>query len=211
MTKAGSELVVIGAGIVGLACAFEAVERGLSVIVVERDERAAGASIRNFGHACATAQSGKALGYGRVAREVWLRLAKEAGFWAQRTGTLMVARNGEELAVLEEFTALRGGEALMMTAPEVASHASFGPGVLGGAYLSEDLRVDPRQAVARIATYLAARGVQFQWSTTAHTIEPGRVCTPAPARSNRRYRPASRCCATAASPNAHHSRPSATG
>lgn len=180
MTKPGSEsaeLGVIGAGIVGLACAFEAVERGLSVIVIERDERAAGASIRNFGHACATAQTGKALGYGRVAREVWLRLAKEAAFWAQRTGTLMVARSDEELAVLEEFTGLREDEARMMTAAEVTSHASFGPDVIGGAWLSEDLRVDPREAVPQLAEYLAGRGVRFQWSTTAHAIEPRRVGT----------------------------------
>jgi D-hydroxyproline dehydrogenase subunit beta len=180
MTKPGSEsaeLVVIGAGIVGLACAFEAVERGLSVIVIERDERAAGASIRNFGHACATAQTGRALGYGRVAREVWLRLAKEAPFWAQRTGTLMVARSDEELAVLEEFTGLREDEARMMIAAEVTSRASFGPGVVGSAWLSEDLRVDPREAVPQLAEYLAGRGVRFRWSTTAHAIEPRRVGT----------------------------------
>ncbi|MBS2535954.1 TIGR03364 family FAD-dependent oxidoreductase [Catenulispora sp. NF23] len=180
MAEPGSESVdvlVVGAGIVGLACAYEAVERGRSVAVVERDDRAAGASIRNFGHACATAQSGPALGYGRAARVTWLRLAEAAGFWARRTGTLMVARHDDELAVLEEFSGRRGEEALMLTAEEVAGHAAFGPGVVGGAWLSQDLRVDPRESVPRIAEYLAARGVRFHWATTAHVIEPGRVQT----------------------------------
>ena len=180
MTNPGSgpaDILVIGAGVVGLACAYEAVERGLSVIVVERDDRAVGASIRNFGHACVTAQSGKALEYGRVARTTWLRLAEEAKFWARRTGTLMVARSEEELAVLEEFAGLRGDEARMVTPAEVAEHAPFGPGVVGGAWLPQDLRVDPRESIPKIAEYLAGRGVRFLWSTTAHEVAPGRVAT----------------------------------
>jgi D-hydroxyproline dehydrogenase subunit beta len=172
-----ADVLVIGAGIVGLACAHEAVERGLSVLVVERDERAVGASVRNFGHACATAQSGKALDYGRVARETWLRLSEAAGFWARRTGTLMVARSADELAVLEEFAGLRGDEARMVTAAEVAGHASFGQGVIGGAWLPQDLRVDPREAAAKIAAHLEARGVRFRWNTTAHTVETGQAAT----------------------------------
>jgi FAD dependent oxidoreductase TIGR03364 len=89
----------------------------------------------------------------------------------------MVARGDDELAVLEEFAKLRGDEVRMMTAPGVAEHASFGPGVVGGAWLPQDLRVDPRECVAKIAEYLASRGVRFHWGTTAHVIEPGSVRT----------------------------------
>src|SRR4051812_27116208 len=104
MTSLGTaDLVVVGAGIVGLAHAVDAAARGLSVAVVERDERATGASVRNFGHGCVTAQDGEALAYALAARELWLRLGREAGFWAEATGTLVVARAEDELTVLEEF------------------------------------------------------------------------------------------------------------
>ncbi|GAB3874804.1 hypothetical protein GCM10029964_017410 [Kibdelosporangium lantanae] len=104
MTSLGAaDIVIVGAGIVGLAHAVEAVDRGLSVVVVERDEWAAGASVRNFGHGCFTAQSGIALDRAMAARETWLRLAKQAGFWLADTGTVVVARADDELAVLTEF------------------------------------------------------------------------------------------------------------
>ncbi|HEY3736031.1 MAG TPA: FAD-dependent oxidoreductase, partial [Jatrophihabitans sp.] len=57
---ASADLVVVGAGIVGLGHAAAALRRGLSVVVLERDSRAVGASVRNFGHVCTTPQSGQA-------------------------------------------------------------------------------------------------------------------------------------------------------
>ncbi|GAA2751189.1 TIGR03364 family FAD-dependent oxidoreductase [Kitasatospora cinereorecta] len=177
-TLGSADVVVIGAGIVGLAHAHEALERGLSVAVVERADRATGASVRNFGHACATAQAGDALRYGMAARATWTKLADEAGFWLRRTGTVMVARAEDELAVLAEFAELRGeDQARMLTAGQVAERVPVGPDVVGGAWLPGDLRVDPRAAAPAIARHLAARGVAFHFATTAHTVEPGAVRT----------------------------------
>lgn len=81
------DVVVVGAGIVGLAHAYHARTRGLSVAVIDHADRVAGASVQNFGHACITAQSGVARDYARAGREHWLDLARKAGFWSAESGT----------------------------------------------------------------------------------------------------------------------------
>lgn len=172
-----ADLVVVGAGIVGLAHAVEAVARGLSVVVVERDGFATGASVRNFGHGCVTAQSGDALRYAMRARAQWLQLSKAAGFWAAETGTVVVARAEDELAVLEEFRDLRGDEVVLLDHAEVADRVPATDDVVGGAFLPLDLRVDPRAAVAAIAAWLAGQGVRFLWDTSVGAVEPGLVRT----------------------------------
>ncbi|GAB2836784.1 TIGR03364 family FAD-dependent oxidoreductase [Actinocorallia aurea] len=171
------DLVVVGAGVVGLAHALAAVERGLKVAVVERDARPLGASVRNFGHGCATAQDGAALHYAMRARDIWLGLAAE-GVWARQAGTVVVARAEDELAVLREFAELRGPEqVVLLDADETRARVALGEGVLGGAFLPLDVRVNPRQAAPALAAALAARGVRFHWSTSVHTIGPGEVGT----------------------------------
>jgi FAD dependent oxidoreductase TIGR03364 len=172
-----ADLAVIGAGIVGLAHAVDAVRRGLSVVVMERDDRAVGASVRNFGHGCITAQEGEALGYALAARELWIGLAKHAGFWLGETGTVVVARADDELAVLEELAVTRDGHVVLLDAHGVAARVGDMPGTVGGAWLPLDLRVDPRSVAAALAAWLVEQGVVFQWSTTAHVIEPGLVAT----------------------------------
>ncbi|WP_441247178.1 TIGR03364 family FAD-dependent oxidoreductase [Kitasatospora sp. McL0602] len=177
-TLGSADVVVIGAGIVGLAHAYEALERGLSVAVVEQGDRATGASVRNFGHACATGLDGDGLRYGTAARSRWAKLAAEAGFWLRRTGTVMVARAEDELAVLREFGEVRGERQVrLLSAAETRERVPLGEGVLGGAWLPEDMRVDPRECVPAIARHLAARGARFHWATTAHGVEPGLVRT----------------------------------
>ena len=46
---AKGQIVIVGAGIIGLAHALTALEGGWSVTVLEKDGRALGASVRNFG------------------------------------------------------------------------------------------------------------------------------------------------------------------
>ena len=173
------DLAIVGGGIVGLGHAVAALRRGLTVAVVDRASGVNGASIRNFGHLCITGQEGEARAYAELARELWLTLAPEAGFWLRETGTVVVAQAQDELAVLEEFRDRRGGQDVrMLTAAELRERIPVADGVgIGGALLPADLQVDPREAAAAIARWLDAHGVDFYWQTTVTGVETGRVHT----------------------------------
>ncbi|KXP01422.1 TIGR03364 family FAD-dependent oxidoreductase [Tsukamurella pseudospumae] len=153
------DVLVVGAGIVGLAHAVEALDRGLTVTVIDRDDRAIGASIRNFGHACVTGQSGDLADLAHLARDRWLDLDARAGLGARATGGLAVARHATELAVLEELADRRAGEVELRTPAQVRNALPGGGAddVIGGAALLADLRVDPRVTVARLAAWVDAQ------------------------------------------------------
>ncbi len=162
-------MLIVGAGIVGLAHADEARRRGLSVIVIDRDARAVGASVRNFGHCCVTAQTGDLLELAHVARESWLRLSAAAGFFSVESGAVAVAQRSTELAVLEELAAQRApGEVALLTRAQLRDRVPSinGSAVVGAALLRDDLRVDPREAVSSLAAWLERQpGIDFRWRT----------------------------------------------
>jgi FAD dependent oxidoreductase TIGR03364 len=170
-----SDLVIVGAGVVGLAHAVEAVARGLTVTVLERDERAVGASVRNFGHGCLTTQTGDALAYAARGRDTWLRLGKEAGFGVAECGTVVVARSDEERAALEELASVRGDDVELLDPAGVTARVPVAPGSLhGGAFLPRDLRVEQRRAVGAIAARLAEQpGAEIRFGTPLLGIEGG--------------------------------------
>ncbi len=173
------DVVVVGAGIVGLAHAYHAHERGLSVAVVDHAEGVIGASVQNFGHACITAQSGVALDYARQGRSHWLDLSRKAGFWSAQTGTYCVARHNDELAVMHEFAPTRAAdEVVLLDREQILSRIPVAEaGVTGGMYLPNDLQVDPRTAAPSIARWLAGHGVDFYWRTAATGFDEGIVMT----------------------------------
>ncbi len=165
---AETDVLVVGAGIAGLAHAAAAHARGLSVTVIDRDSRAVGASVRNFGHACVTAQSGELLDLAMVARERWLHYSAVAGFFSVESGAIAVARSPEELAVLEELSASREpGQVAMAGSDAIREQLGSGDAaILGGAVLRDDVRVDPREAVGALAAWLESQGVSFLWRTS---------------------------------------------
>jgi FAD dependent oxidoreductase TIGR03364 len=173
-----ADLVVVGAGVVGLAHAIEARARGLSVVVVERDARAVGASVRNFGHVGTTLQGGEAAAYAAAARDRWLSLAPKAGFGLLEVGTVVVARSGAELAVLEEFAGAHPDLARLLGSGQIRDLFPLATAeVVGGAHLPQDLRIDPREAIPALAAWLESMGVRFAWNTHVGSAEEGVVHT----------------------------------
>lgn len=195
------DVAIVGSGIVGLGAAYAAVRRGLRVVVVDRTDRPVGATIRNFGHLCIGAQAGPARTYGQASRAIWLRLAADAGFWARESGTLVVARAEDELALLEEAVQAEGtafggaapggvtprgvvpggtapGGIRLLSPAEVTGLAPVRPEVVrGGAHLPGDLQVNPREAPGSIVRHLAALGIEFRFRTAVTAVRTGLVQT----------------------------------
>jgi len=98
------DLIVVGAGIVGLSHAWVAASRGLSVCVIERDAACIGASIRNFGFVTVTGQpAGDTWRRAMRSRDVWAELAPQAGIAIEHRGLFLVAQRPAAAAVLEAF------------------------------------------------------------------------------------------------------------
>lgn len=173
-----ADVVVVGSGIVGLGAAYAAVRRGLSVIVVDRTDAPVGSTIRNFGHLCIGAQTGEAREYADLAREHWLRLSADAGFWLRESGTLIAARHDDELAVLDAATRDGRDDIRLLDADEVLRRAPLRREALrGGALIAPDLQVNPREAAGAIVRHLASLGVDFRFRTAVTQVATGRVGT----------------------------------
>src|SRR5882724_7405761 len=96
--------IVIGTGIAGLATARALAVRGYMVKVIERNERAIGASIRNFGMIWPIGQPGGEL-YERamLSRRIWKEVCDDAGIWYDEVGSLHLAYHADEWNVLQEL------------------------------------------------------------------------------------------------------------
>ncbi|QGU05227.1 TIGR03364 family FAD-dependent oxidoreductase [Corynebacterium comes] len=174
-----TDLIVVGAGILGLATAFTAREKGMSVRVIDSADRPVGSSIQNFGHACFTGQADIIQGVAEDSRAGWLRAAQAVGFWAAESGTYIPAMTEVELQVLREFADHRGaGQVTLLSGAEVAAGVG-NPGLapVGGAHLPRDVRVDPREAAPALAGWLAGNGVDFEWNTQVTAVADGVVDT----------------------------------
>lgn len=171
-----ADVAIVGAGIVGLAHAFAAVRRGLSVVVFERSHPAIGASVRNFGLIWPVGQPfGTLHSRAMRAREVWLELARQVPIECEANGSLHLAHHPDELGVMEEFVARDNGgtDRRMLTPAEVMrrSPAVVRQGLLGGLWSGTELTVNPRQAIRDLPGWLAKRHrVHFRFGTPVNAI-----------------------------------------
>ncbi len=177
------DLLVVGAGIVGLAHALVGVRRGLTVMVVDRESEATGASVRNFGFVTVTGQqAGACWRRARRSQALWLEVAPEAGVRIEQEGLLVVAQRPEAMAVLEAFRATEmGAECALFSAEETRRRYgdTLNCRMLAGSLLSPyERRVESRAAVPKLARWLEeAKGVAFRRRCAVTAVEPGKAST----------------------------------
>lgn len=175
-----ADLAVVGAGIVGLAHALAAARAGLSVVVIDREARANGASIRNFGFVTVTGQGWPdTWRRARRAREIWAEIASRAGIPVLQRGLFVAARRPEALAVLQRFAEGPMGEGCrILSGRDIPP--PFRCDLAGALHSPHELRIEPREAIPRLSAWLEAEcGVRFLWRTHVRAIDPPRLDTTA--------------------------------
>lgn len=173
------DLVVAGAGIVGLAHALAAARRGLRVAVLERDARAASASVRNFGFVTISGQDeGETRARAMRSRDVWLEVSAAAGIEVHQRGALVAARRAEAMAVLEQFVAgpMGAGCAILDPAEARKRLPQLAQPLAGALWSPYELRLEAREALPSLARWLEEHhGVSFAWGVEMHGVEAGLV------------------------------------
>jgi glycine/D-amino acid oxidase-like deaminating enzyme len=98
------DILILGAGIVGCACAREFAEAGFCVGLIEPQAVAGAATGSAMGHIVVLDDSPAQLALTAYARSLWFELQEElpACVEARTPGTLWVAENAEELVALPE-------------------------------------------------------------------------------------------------------------
>lgn len=111
MNSGKPHIAIIGAGMLGLAHALAAAERGYRVDVYERDSQALGASVRNFGLGLHLGHArGEMLELARASLQRWRQLLPELGIWYKQDGCLLLARNAQEADIIACFQDALGQE-----------------------------------------------------------------------------------------------------
>lgn len=167
--------IVIGAGIAGLATARALAVKGYKVKLVERTDKAVGASIRNFGMIWPIGQpDGELYERAMLSRSIWKDVCAGAGIWFEEAGSLHLAYNYEEWEVLSELKEIYRSRKYRLKSPletSVVSPAVITADLKGSLFSPDEIIVDPREAIYKIPYWLMERyGVGLWWGKTATAI-----------------------------------------
>lgn len=181
-----ADLIVIGSGIVGLGVALAARRQGLKVLVLDRSAAQRGASIRNFGFVTVTGQErGAHWARARRSAEIWSEIAPKAGISICHRGLLMACQRPEASAVVEAFMQTEMGEGCQqLTAAQCHAYNARlrVDGLDSGLYSPHEIRVESREAIGQLTSYLQSLGVVFRFSEAAVVIDGDTVVTSRQAR-----------------------------
>jgi glycine oxidase len=137
------DVAIVGGGIIGLACAFRAQQRGLSVCVLERGAPGGGATRAAAGVLAPDPETPGFTALARRSSELWPAFAAELGdVGYTRCGSLVLAFDDAPIELDGETL---DGAACRALEPGIASDC------VGGTLLANDAQVEPRRVAAALA------------------------------------------------------------
>jgi D-hydroxyproline dehydrogenase subunit beta len=174
------DAIVIGAGIVGAACALELAEAGLAVAVIERDAVGSGATAAGMGHIVAMDDSEAQFALTAYSQSLWNSLAGELppSVEYHRCGTIWVAADDEEMAEVrrkfDSYTA-RGIETEVLDEKSLAEAEPNLAPMFGGLRVLSDAVIYPPSAAEYLIEKAARLNAQLLLGTAVASAAHGRV------------------------------------
>jgi glycine/D-amino acid oxidase-like deaminating enzyme len=169
MYSGSFDAIVVGAGIVGAACAMELTRCGLKVAICESDIVGGGATAAGMGHLTVMDDSEEQFALTHYSQLLWRKLAEELPADAEflPCGALWIAADAEEMAEVRrkhEFYTTRGLRAEVFDSRQLAeAEPSLRAGLAGGLFVPGDSVCYPPCVARHLLRQAAQHGaVLFQ-------------------------------------------------
>lgn len=162
-----TEVAIVGGGIVGASAALALRQRGVAVVLLERDLCGSRSSGVNYGGVRRQGRPLSQLPLAQRAHQIWARLPKLIGTDGeyQRSGHFKIARSEADLAALEHYReqsrdfdlglTLLSGQQLRAQCPWLGGRA------VGGSLCPEDGQANPRLVSPAFAQAAQAAGARI--------------------------------------------------
>lgn len=171
---AAYDLIVVGAGIVGSACAERAAAEGLRVAVIEPGPVGGGATAAAMGHLVAMDDDPAELALSRYSLQLWEAYAGLAAAEFSRCGTLWVARGEHEydgIAAKIARLAAAGVRARRIEADELYRlEPALAPGLRGGMLVADEAVVYPPRVALHLLDRARAGGADCRLGRRAQAL-----------------------------------------
>jgi D-hydroxyproline dehydrogenase subunit beta len=181
MTHAGYDVVILGAGIVGAACADEFSRRGMRVAVIDRDVIGSGATAAGMGHIVVMDDSEAQFALTRYSQRLWQKLcaAMPNDVEYEQSGTIWVAADEEEMTEVRRKHAFYGERSVPTEVLNSAALAKLEPnlraGMSGGLLVPEDAVLYPPCAARFLIEQAQKNGAELRLGASVVEIGQGHV------------------------------------
>ncbi len=180
---AAADVVVIGAGIIGVCAAWHLARKGHAVALVEKGHVGAEQSSRNWGWCRQQRRARTEIPLARESLRLWEEMQAESGtdVGFRRTGILFLTRDSAELAAWEKWVAIAREQQVhsaILTPAEIAARLPANRDTwLGGLHTPSDGRAEPSLAAPAFAQAARRHGVSIHQDCAARGLETaaGRV------------------------------------
>jgi glycine/D-amino acid oxidase-like deaminating enzyme len=173
------DVLIVGAGIVGAACAYELASAGASVGVLECDAVGSGATAAGMGHVVVMDDSPTQLALTRYSQTLWDALVQDAPARHEytRCGTIWVAADdGEMQAAQRKHTCYAAHGVPSEVLDERALYAlepNLRPGLAGGLLVPGDSVVYPPGSAALFLERAIKRGARLHYGRASRLVPDG--------------------------------------
>jgi len=175
------DVVVVGTGIVGAACADEFARCGSRVAIIGADIIGSGATAAGMGHIVVMDDSDAQFALTRYSQQLWQALRPELpdDVEYEQCGTIWVAADEEEMVEVfrkRDYYGKRGVPTEVLDARALRSlEPNLRPGMAGGLLVPEDGVLYPPCAALFLARRAQARGAKLLLGAAVAQIGEGRV------------------------------------
>jgi len=175
------DVVIVGAGIVGAACALECAREKMRVAVVDHNVIGGGATAAGMGHIVVMDDSEAQFALTRYSEQLWQQLRPELPEDAEYTqcGTIWVAATEEEMAEVHRKASYyeRNGVPVQILRDEHLERLepNLRSGMAGGLLVPEDAVLYPPSAARFLINKAQAHGATAQFGASVSQIGNGRV------------------------------------